>query len=127
MWILLFRAFPFTSATPLFKVGLLRYKIEAAQNIFLSSSCLTRGSFTMYNLLNFLGSLNFSVQLFAPQKSEPYRAAIPYASKLAGKAGLQVLPYAVGKRISFGVTSSPLRWRRSYVIILDEHSYYLRR
>jgi len=31
-----------------------------------------------------------------PQKSEPYRAAIPYA---------------VGRRISFGATSSPLRWR----------------
>ena len=31
-----------------------------------------------------------------PQKSEPYRAAIPYA---------------VGRMISFGATSSPLRWR----------------
>jgi len=31
-----------------------------------------------------------------PQKSEPYRAAIPYA---------------VGRRISFGATSSPLRKR----------------
>jgi len=27
-----------------------------------------------------------------PQKSEPYRAAIPYASKLASRSGLQVVP-----------------------------------
>lgn len=73
MWILLFRAFPFTTATPSFKVGLLRYKKVRRQvaALFFPFSFLLR---------------------FAPQKSEPYRAAIPYASKLAGKAGVQVLP-----------------------------------
>ena len=40
-----------------------------------------------------------------PQKSEPYRAAIPYVEDKRLAAGVQVLPYAVGKRISFGATS----------------------
>ena len=42
MWILLFRAFPFTSATPLFKVGLLRYKKvrrQVAALFFRSAFC----------------------------------------------------------------------------------------
>ena len=37
-----------------------------------------------------------------PQKSEPYRAAIPYA---------------VGRRISFGATSSPLRKKKFHKTI----------
>ena len=90
----------------------MRYKIEAAQNNF--SVILvpnTRIFYDVYiarivvqdlrikseddnDILNFLGSLNFSVQLFAPQKSEPCRAAIPYVEDKRLAAGVQVLPNA---------------------------------
>ncbi len=66
----LIRAFPFTTAVPSFKVGLLRYKKVRRQVAAL-----------------------FSVQLFAPQKSEPCRAAIPYVEDKRLAAGVQVFFY----------------------------------